>query len=146
MQGDLPRKELGLPHYDDATARQRKDGMCWKDDKELYNDGVPFKISCRNSDGVVVTIIADNYFGYSKKEVKTQISYASNLLGLSEEEHAGGALVFPRRSLGEHYFAESKGYSFEDVKKLYSDIMDIRSDNYGIDKKYPNIILYSREL
>ena len=140
LAGGFTKKELGLPHYDDATARQRKDGMCWKDDKELYNDGVPFKISCRNSDGVVVTIIADNYFGYSKKEVKTQISYASNLLGLSEEEHAGGALVFPRRSLGEHYFAESKGYSFEDVKKLYSDIMDIQSDNYGIDKKYPNII------
>ena len=140
LTGSLTKKELGLPHYDDATARQRKDGMCWKDDKELYNDGVPFKITCRNSDGVVVTLIGDNYFGYSKKEIKTQISFASNLLGLSEEEHAGGALVFPRRSLGEHYYADIKNYKFEDVKKSYSEIMNIYPDNYGVDKKFPNVI------
>ena len=140
LTGRYTKKQLGLPHYDDATARQRKDGMCWKDDSDLYNDGVPFKITCRNADGVVVTLIADNYFGYSKKEIKTQISYSANLLGLAEEEHAGGALVFPRRSLGEHYYAETKGYSFEDIKKMYSDIMDIHPDNYGIDKKYPDIV------
>ncbi len=134
------KKELGLPHYDDATARERKDGMCWKDDVELYNDGQPFKISCRNSDGVVVTIIADNYFGYSKKEVKTQISYSANLMGLSEEEHAGGALVFPRRNLGELYRPTIENYNFEEVKKTFSEIMDIYPDNYGIDKKFPNIV------
>ena len=49
----------------------------------------------------MVTLIADNYFGYCKKEVKTQISYAANLYGLVEEEHAGGALVFPSFDLGE---------------------------------------------
>ncbi len=114
--------------------------MCWKDDKELYNDGVPFKITCRNSDGVVVTLIGDNYFGYSKKEIKTQISFASNLLGLAEEEHAGGALVFPRRSLGEHYYADIKNHKFEDVKKSYSDIMELHPDNYGVDKEFPNVV------
>ena len=45
--------------------------------------------------GVIVTIIADNYYGYCKKEVKTQISYAANLFGMCEEEHAGGAIAFP---------------------------------------------------
>ncbi len=44
----------------------------------------------------MVTIIADNYFGYCKKEVKTQISYAANLFGLCEEEHAGGAHRLPQ--------------------------------------------------
>ncbi len=43
---------------------ERKDCMCWKDDIELYNDGQPFKISCRNSDGVVVTILADKQVPY----------------------------------------------------------------------------------
>ncbi len=43
---------------------------------------------------MIVTIIADNYFGYCKKEVKTQISYSANLFGNAEEEHAGGALVY----------------------------------------------------
>ena len=140
LAGGFTKKELGLPHYDDATARERKDGMCWKDDTELYNDGVPFKITCRDSDGVVITIIGDNYFGYTKKEVKTQISFAANLLGLCEEEHAGGALVFPRRSLGEHYYATTDSHTFEEVKKLFSDMMVIHSDNYGIDRKFPNVV------
>ena len=39
---------------------------------------------------MIVTLIADNYFGYCKKEVKTQISYAANLFGNVEEEHSGG--------------------------------------------------------
>ena len=49
----------------------------------------------------MVTILADNYFGYCKKEVKTQISYSANLFGLAEEEHAGGALAFATFSLGD---------------------------------------------
>ncbi len=91
----LTKKELGLPHKNEATARQKRDGMCWKDEKEKYNNGSAFKITCRDRRGVIVTLIADNYFGYCKKEVKTQISYACNLHGLSEEEHAGGAIAFP---------------------------------------------------
>jgi phosphoenolpyruvate carboxykinase (diphosphate) len=51
----------------------------------------------------MVTLIADNYFGYCKKEVKTQISYAANLSANAEEEHAGGALVFPSFDLGEDF-------------------------------------------
>ena len=55
---------------------------------------------------MIVTLIADNYFGYCKKEVKTQISYAANLFGNVEEEHAGGALSFARYNLGGEFNAE----------------------------------------
>ncbi|MCW8830676.1 MAG: hypothetical protein OQK32_04045, partial [Gammaproteobacteria bacterium] len=89
----LTKKGLGLPHYDDASERERKDGMCWKHDDDLYNDGSAFKVVCRDMNGVIVTIIADNYFGYSKKEIKSQISYSANLFGGAEEEHAGGAVA-----------------------------------------------------
>ena len=99
------KKSLGLPHWDQATERQRRDGMCWKDEDEIYNNGAAFKITARDERGVIVTIIADNYFGYCKKEVKTQISYAANLFGLCEEEHAGGALVYPSYDLGEEFYA-----------------------------------------
>lgn len=99
----LKKKDLGLPSWDDATERQRRDGMCWKSPDEAYNDGVAFKCTARDASGVVVTIISDNYFGYCKKEVKTQISLAANLLGLAEEEHAGGALAFPSYDLGEEF-------------------------------------------
>ena len=78
----LDEKAAGLPPFKDATERQRRDRMCWKDDRELYNDGEPFKVTARDASSVIVTIIADNYFGYCKKEVKTQLSFAANLFGL----------------------------------------------------------------
>ncbi|MEX0866225.1 MAG: hypothetical protein WD030_02635, partial [Pirellulales bacterium] len=74
---DCTKQQLGLPAWDDATPRQQRDGMCWRKPDELYNDGQPFKITCRDRQGVIITLIADNYFGYCKKEVKTQISFAA---------------------------------------------------------------------
>jgi hypothetical protein len=101
----MKKKELGLPHDRDATERQRRDGMCWSDPDEPYNGGGAFKVACRDERGVMVTIIADNYYGYCKKEVKTQISYAANLYGLCEEEHAGGAIAFATYVLGQDFRA-----------------------------------------
>jgi len=92
----LGKKELGLPHVSEATERQKRDGMCWESGEERYNDGGGFKVACRDASGVMVTLIADNYFGYCKKEVKTQISFSANLLGNAEEEHAGGVIAYPR--------------------------------------------------
>src|ERR1700683_5620613 len=101
----MKKSVLGLPNVNDATDRQRRDGMCWTDPGELYNEGAPFKICCRDSRGVMVTILADNYYGYCKKEVKTQISYSANLFGLAEEKHAGGAIAFATYVLGTEFLA-----------------------------------------
>lgn len=140
----LRKIDIGLPHYDLATERQRRDGMCYVDENELYNEGQAFKLTCRNKNGVAVTLIADNYFGYSKKEVKTQISFAANLYGNVEEEHAGGTIAYPRINLGENYNGRDNlslaGYTFDEVKGKYASMMTIHPDNYGIDKKYPNVI------
>ncbi len=142
----LKKKDVGLPHYDDASERQKRDGMCWKDENELYNDGTAFKLTCRDERGVVVTIIADNYYGYSKKEIKTQIGYSANLFGLVEEEHAGGAIAFPRGNMSDSVFGANftskfeKPYSFEEAKKLLDDRIKVQPGNYAIDKKYENII------
>lgn len=143
----LKKKDIGLPHYDDATERQRRDGMCWKDANELYNDGGAFKITCRDERGVVVTILADNYFGYTKKEIKTQISYSANLYGLVEEEHAGGAIAFPRGIMSENVFGNvfsqklNNAYKFEEIKSILGDRIEVNTEmNYAVDKKYPDII------
>ncbi|WP_396602955.1 hypothetical protein [Algibacter sp. R77976] len=142
----LKKKDVGLPHFDDATDRQKKDGMCWKDENELYNDGGAFKITCRDESGVVVTLIADNYFGYSKKEIKTQISYSANLYGLAEEEHAGGAIAYARRVMGDtvncNDYKEYYGldHTFENVKTLLGDRIEVKPENYAVDKNYPNIV------
>ncbi|TWT79333.1 hypothetical protein CA13_07320 [Planctomycetes bacterium CA13] len=139
----LTKKELGLPHWDDANERQRRHSMCWKDKSEKYNDGGAFKLTCRDASGVVVTLIADNYFGYCKKEVKTQISYATNLMGGCEEEHAGGAVAFASYSLGEEFQVDSRRYNgrtFADVAKDYASFIDVKPEGYGIDKTDPDVI------
>lgn len=140
----MKKKDVGLPHVSEATERQKEQGMCWESEDECYNNGSAFKLTARDSDGVVVTLIADNYFGYCKKEVKTQISYAANLYGLAEEEHAGGALVFPSFDLGEHFslsdFRSQVDHTFKEVVERYGSRMDVQPEGYGIDKEYPTIL------
>lgn len=146
----LTKKELGLPHWDEASERQRREGMCWREADELYNDGAAFKITARDARGVIVTLIADNYYGYCKKEVKTQISYAANLYGLAEEEHAGGALAFPRRNHGEEYGADSKtrhpDYSFAETAERFAEIMDVQPEGYAIDRAHPGVIYIPQDV
>lgn len=140
---EVPKILLGLPHWDLATPRQRRDGMCWKDESELYNNGSAFKLCARDHRGICVTLIADNYFGYCKKEVKTQISYSANLYGLAEEEHAGGALVFPSYNLGDKFdsdlHVQSRGHTFDEVVEKYPYLIDVRPEGYAIDRTYPTI-------
>ncbi len=146
----LTKEALGLPHWDDASARQRAEGMCWRDPAERYNDGNAFKITARDTSGVIFTILADNYYGYCKKEVKTQISFAANLFGLAEEEHAGGALAFPRFNHGEEFGVDEAtreaGYDFADLVARYGDIMDLQPEGYGIDKGFPQILYVPQDL
>jgi len=137
------KKDLGLPHWDQATERQRSDAMCWKKPDERYNDGEAFKITARDSRGVIVTIISDNYFGYCKKEVKTQISYAANLFGLAEEEHAGGALTFPSYDLAEEFSPSSvipKGFTFPNALKILKERVDLDPAGFAVDKHFNDII------
>ena len=140
----LTKFSLGLPNWENATERQRRDGMCWKTEDERYNLGQAFKVTARDESGTIVTVIADNYFGYCKKEVKTQISFAANLFGLCEEEHAGGTLAFPSYDLGEEFLGNVHvrplDHSFEEVVKLYRPVMDVQPAGYAIDRVYPNIL------
>lgn len=140
----LRKKDLGLPHISAASDDLRRDGMYWESEDDLYNDGSAFKLTCRDHRGVIVTLIADNYFGYCKKEVKTQLSYAANLMGLCEEEHAGGVLAFPRFDLGEYfelssYFPQTN-HTYREVCENYGELMDISPTGYATDKTYPDIV------
>ncbi|MGJ5815932.1 hypothetical protein [Paludibaculum fermentans] len=140
----LSKKSLGLPHFDQATDRQRRDEMCWRHEDEPYNGGRAFKIACRDHRGVMVTIIADNYFGYCKKEVKTQISFAANLYGLAEEEHAGGAIAFPAYVVGQEFSEDRavqlKKSTIDDVLRLLGDRAHAMPEGYAVDARYPEIL------
>lgn len=146
----LTKKEVGLPHWDDATERQRADGMCWQQEDELYNNGQAFKLTARDSSGVIVTLLADNYFGYCKKEIKTQISYAANLFGLAEEEHAGGALAFRRYNHGDEFgvgsLTREPGYDFDEMTYHYGSIMTVQPEGYAVDNRFPEIIYVPQDL
>ncbi len=142
----LTKKELGLPHITAATERQRRDGMCWETDDEPYNGGSAFKVTARDARGTIVTLIADNYYGYCKKEVKTQLSYAANLAGNCEEEHAGGTLAFPAFDLGEVFalsdYQENRpgDHTFAGVVQRYGGFIEVQPEGYAIDRAYPDIL------
>ena len=139
----VTKKELGLPHVGDATDRQQRDGMCWEQDDEPYNGGRAFKICARDARGVIVTVIADTYFGYCKKEVKTQISYSANLFGNAEEEHSGGALVFASYNLGQEYAETSSGddYTIDEVLERDPARFAAQPEGHALDLEQPHIVL-----
>lgn len=138
------KAELGLPHERGASEAEQAAGMCWREEGDLYNDGRPFKITSRDTRGVMVTLIADNYFGYCKKEVKTQIGYSANLFGMAEEEHAGGALAFPAFNLGDRFTPDqvrivTAGHRFAEVLHLLGDRARRHASGYATDTVYPEI-------
>ena len=65
-----PKQVLNLPTKAEATEREIRDGMYYEKPDDLYNDGGAFKLTFRDASGMVVTVIADNYFGYCKKRGK----------------------------------------------------------------------------
>eukprot|EP00804_Cyclotella_cryptica_P002068 CCRYP_017838-RA/>CCRYP_017838-RA protein AED:0.04 eAED:0.03 QI:178/0.83/0.85/1/1/1/7/134/1185 len=146
----LKKKDVGLPHISEATKDQKKTGMCWEDPDELYNNGSPFKITLRDKRGIMVTILADNYFGYSKKEVKTQIGLSANIFGLAEEEHAGGAVAFKSYSLGKNFYPEASivgtNYSFQEALKLLGDTVTVHPEGYATDKNWKNIHILPEDM
>ena len=123
--------------------------MCWTDEAEPYNGGRAFKVVCRDARGVMVTVIADNYFGYCKKEVKTQISFAANLYGSCEEEHAGGALAFATYVLGQDFYADRtvslKAAAFDDAVKLLGDMIELQPEGHAVDKLLSERLLCAGE-
>jgi len=139
----LTKSELGLPSRNEATERQRRDGMCWESPDEIYNDGTAFKITARDERGVVVTIISDNYFGYCKKEVKTQLGMAANLFGNAEEEHAGGALIFPSYDLAEQIAVRDLPLDmprgFARAMELLGDSVEVHPQGYAVDRRHGDI-------
>jgi len=140
----IRKAALGLPHLSDATERQKRDGMCWTSEDEPYNGGHPFKVTCRDSRGVMVTVIADNYYGYCKKEVKTQISFSANLFGLCEEEHAGGALAFATYVIGQEFYANRtislRMVPFANAIRLLAGMVDLLPGGYAVDRKFTDIL------
>ncbi len=143
----LTKKALGLPSKKDASERQMAEGMYWEREEELYNDGVPFKLVARDDKGITVTIIADNYFGYGKKTVKADLSYAANLRGLVLEEHSGGATVFARYNYGNVFVGENhlpsdvlaKKRTLDDTVKLLAPHIENNGGVY-FDKEFPDVI------
>ncbi|HHV20142.1 MAG TPA: hypothetical protein GXZ30_01160 [Propionibacterium sp.] len=135
--------DLGLPNVADATDRQKRDGMCWENEDELYNDGQAFKVCARDERGIIVTVIADNYFGYCKKEVKTQISYAANLAGFAEEEHSGGAVVFPSYDEGSEFYDKyaRDTWTIAEVLEREPERWDVQPEGHAIDRSDERLVL-----
>ena len=109
LVGLRARRTSACPTSSQATAAAAARRACAGRERRraATTTASPSRSRPATAPGVMVTIIADNYFGYCKKEVKTQIGYAANLFGLAEEEHAGGALAFPTFRPGRRLLADA---------------------------------------
>ena len=118
--------------------------MCWSAEDELYNGGQAFKVCARDARGVIVTVIADNYFGYCKKEVKTQISYSANLFGnVRGGARRGGARV-PELQPGpgvHRRLLHRRLLALEDVLARDPERFDPQPEGYALDRQQPHIVL-----
>ena len=117
--------------------------MGWREAQRGTTTAAPFKLVCRSTAGVIVTLIADNYFGYCKKEVKTQISFAANLLGNLEEEHSGGALASPAitsatTSSARSYSRDDR--SLDDLAWDDRDLVEMKPEGYAVDRHLPDLV------
>ncbi len=126
--------------------------MCWKEENELYNNGGAFKVTCRDDRGVVVTDNCRQLLRlFQKRNQDPNQLLSANLFGLVEEEHSGGAIAYPRGVMGDivdgSAFSEKFGnqYSFEGVKAFLGDRIEVKPNNYAVDKKYPKHRLCSGE-
>ncbi|KAL0227622.1 hypothetical protein RCL1_003766 [Eukaryota sp. TZLM3-RCL] len=138
----LKKKDIGLPHWDEATEKQRQDKMCWKNEDELYHDGQAFNLWFRTKHGHAVILVTDSYFGYYKKTVKALLSFASNL-SFSEEEHAGGCLAFSSYNLGTWFKlsqSQAQGMTLEDVAAVLGDSVIMTNQGYALDKRFPDVV------
>ena len=91
-----------------------------------------------------LSLIHIYYFGYCKKEVKTQISYSANLFGNAEEEHAGGALVFPSYNLGQEYTVAPRSdvrYDLAEVLARDPERFRLQPEGHALDSEQPHIVL-----
>ena len=52
-----------IAHYDQATERQRRDGMCWQQPDERYNGGSAFKVCARDAAGLTCHLATADGFG-----------------------------------------------------------------------------------
>ncbi|KAG9390209.1 hypothetical protein J8273_8249 [Carpediemonas membranifera] len=145
----VTKKQAGLPHKSEATERQLRDGMFWSEEDSgmglFYHNGGAFKLCARTADGVMVTLIADNYFGYSKKEVKTMLSFSANFFGLAEEEHAGGAICAATYNWGLEFAADTRVEGAEtrfiDQLERYGTLIQYDEElGCGFDRNFSEII------
>ena len=103
----IRKKALGLPHFDDATERQRRDGMCWTDEDELYNDGGAFKVTCRDAPRRDGHDHRRQLFRLLQEGGQDPDQLRGQPLRPCEEEHAGGALAFATYVLGAGFLRRS---------------------------------------
>ncbi len=147
----LTKQELGLPHWDHATARQRADGMCWQDpDGALQRRrGLqahrPRRLRghLHHPGGQLLRLLQEG------GEDPDQLCRQSVRPGRGGARRRGAGLPAgqPRRGVrrGQHAPA-SRATLFADMVERYGEIMDLQPEGYGIDKRFPQVIYVPQAL
>ena len=81
--------------------------------------------------------------------MKAQISFAANLFGLAEEEHAGGAIAFPAYVLGQEFYSDRtvqfRKTTFTEAMVLLGGTVDVKPEGYAVDRRYPSILYVAED-
>lgn len=117
-------------------------------DIKLYNDGDSFLLKIRDSSGVVITIVGDNYFGLGKKTIMTDASFSADRRGNTIQEHAGGNIVFAESDSGGKFSYKNDAPKIEGATESYHEALALscgelvaQDEGYAIDSLEPDNIL-----
>ena len=144
----LTKASLGLPPAKHATERQRRDGMCWKTEDELYNGGSAFKICARDHRASWSLLSRTTITGTARRKSRPRSATRPIYLAGCEEEHAGGAMAFASYILGREFDA-SRAISirptrFERAMEILGDRVERKPEGYAIDRKFPTSYMFRR--
>ena len=138
-----PKQILNLPSKSNASEREIRDGMYYEHLDELYNDGGAFKLTFRDSSGLVVTVIADNYFGYCKKEVRHRLVFPLTFL-VFQKKNMLGVLLLSQVTTCEEFdplaILPSTPHTFEDTLETLGISETQTPEGAYCDPQFPSIV------
>jgi len=106
----------------------------------------PLQTDCRDA-AVHCHRHCDNYYGYCKKEVKTQISYVRISLACARRNTRRRHCVLRLRDwpgILRRRTVLTKQVIFEDAMKYLVTASISRPERYAVDRNYPNVSMFRR--
>ena len=142
----LTKKELGLPHVDEATERQRRDGMCWKNEDEIYNDGERLqdhlpRPARRDGDDHRRQLLRLLQEGSQNADQLRREPVRAR----AKRSMPAGRIAFPAYVLGQDFYADRTVHAEDRPRSTTrcscsATASSCKPEGYAVDRRYPDIL------